>query len=61
METQEGHVRYTVQQAPSGQWEVQQSGFKEAIASFRQKSDALEYAQRLAATKPSSEVIDTEP
>ena len=57
----EGHVQYTIQQASSGQWEVQQSGFSAAIASFRNKSDAIEYAQRLAATKPSADVITGEP
>jgi len=57
MESQpEDHVQYTIQQASSGQWDVQRSGFSAAIASFRHKSDAIEYAERLAATKPSADV-----
>lgn len=55
----DGHVIYTVKLAASGQWEVLQNGFSEAIASFRAKSDALEYAQRLAATKPSAEIVES--
>jgi hypothetical protein len=35
---------------------VCESGFDEPIALFRDKNDAVDYADRLAGTKPSAEV-----
>lgn len=52
----ESNVRYTVTQAASGQWAVQQSGFREPLATFRDRNDAVEYAERLAGTKVSADV-----
>ena len=56
METKaEGKTYYTVEQS-DGQWAVNESGFIKPIASFSEKRDALEYAQKLADTKEDAEV-----
>ncbi len=52
----EDHVLYTVTRAASGQWSVLHSGFREPLAFFRLREDAVEYAERLAGTKASAEV-----
>lgn len=52
----EGTVYYTVARSSSGQWEVHERGFDKSIASFSRKEDAIEYAERLAETKRSSEI-----
>ncbi len=57
METKaEGKVCYTVELSRSGQWEVNESGFVKPIASFSDKRDALDYAQKLAQTKEDAEI-----
>lgn len=52
----ESKVRYTVELAHSGQWEVNESGFVKPIASFSIKRDALAYARILAKTRDASEI-----
>jgi len=49
-------VLYTVKRVPSGLWAVCESGADEPIALFRDKSDAVDYADRRAGTKPLAEV-----
>ena len=44
-------VRYVIERSIAGRWEVNQDGFDEPIASFEERADALEYAQRLADMK----------
>jgi hypothetical protein len=53
-------VQCIVNRAASGTWAVCKSGFEEPIALFRDKRDAVDYADRLAATKPAAEVEASE-
>jgi hypothetical protein len=52
----EGKVEYTVCRAQSGQWDVNEKGFEKPIASFADQQAAVEYANRLAATKTDASV-----
>ena len=52
----QGKTHYLVACSRSGQWEVNESGFDKAIASFSIKDDAIDYAQRLAETKRYADV-----
>ena len=53
----EAKIHYLVACTRSGQWEVNESGFEKAIASFSIKADAIDYAERLAETKRSADVL----
>lgn len=50
----EGKVRYIIERTMEGKWDVSEKGFDEPIASFQERNDAIEYAQRLANTRPHS-------
>jgi hypothetical protein len=52
----EGKVTYKVCLAKTGQWDVNEQGFEKPIASFADRSAAVEYANRLAATKTDASV-----
>ena len=52
----EPKVSYVVKQSSSGEWEVNESGFDKPIASLPTRDEALDYAQRLAATKESADI-----
>jgi hypothetical protein len=52
----EGPIKYTVCFAQSGQWDVNEQGFEKPIASFADRKAAVEYANRLAATKTDATV-----
>ncbi len=52
----EGKIRYRIERSTAGMWDVNEDGFEEPIASFEDRTDALEYALRLADTKTDSQV-----
>ena len=52
----EDKVNYVVERSNAGQWDVNEEGFDKPIASFQEKDDAVEYAQRLADTKEDAKV-----
>ena len=53
---QRGTPVFCVVTDASGQWQVKEEGFEKALASFDQRSDALNYARDLANTKEGSQV-----
>jgi len=53
---QRGSPVFCVVADASGQWQVKEEGFEEALASFDERGDALKYARDLADTKEGSRV-----
>ncbi|MFL6579952.1 MAG: DUF2188 domain-containing protein [Burkholderiales bacterium] len=53
---QRGSPVFCVVNDASGQWQVKEEGFDKALASFDERSDALNYARDLANTKEGSQV-----
>jgi hypothetical protein len=53
---QRGSPVFCVVSDASGQWQVKEEGFDKALASFDERSDALNYARDLADTKQGSQV-----
>ena len=52
----EERVRYIVERSMGGRWDVNLDGLDEPIASFEERSDALEYALSLADRKTDAQV-----
>lgn len=53
---QQGSVVIKVQQAPNGQWDVNEKGFEKPLASFDSESMAITYANDIVGTKQGSRV-----
>jgi hypothetical protein len=54
---QKGNIVFRVSQNKNGQWDVCESGFEKALASFDTERDAMAYANDLAKTKAGSKVV----
>jgi hypothetical protein len=51
-----GHIVIKVQQSANGQWEVKETGSAEPVATFTDKNEAFEYANKIAKAKGGSRV-----
>jgi len=52
----DGKVYYTIKRSSSGQWEVNELGSERPIVSFSDRSEAVDFAQRLTEAKTAAEV-----
>jgi len=52
----DGKVYYTVKRSGSGQWEVNELGSEKPIVSFSDRTEAVDFAQRLTEAKTAADV-----
>ena len=52
----QSQILFTVKKSARGTWAVCESGYEKPLAEFEERTDALDYARGLAATKPRASI-----